>query len=185
MNYHKLYSRLKSGDRSVLAELFNTYHHEFIHFVEKNHSFRRDFIEDAFVDAIIIFHDNIQFGRVGPTINSSVKTYLFSIAKFLLLKDYRERREYLFENLDLFFPGRLNDLNIDSNFEENLEKLKECFEKLSTPCKEILIKFYYESSTYDQIVSDLKYSNLDSARTQKYNCIQNLKRLMKNHRNDY
>ena len=45
-------------------------------------------IEDIFQDALIALYENAQNGKLD-TIKSSLKTYLFSISKFMLFKKFK------------------------------------------------------------------------------------------------
>ncbi len=177
--YKKLYPRLKEGDYFALVEIRNRHQKAFVRFIESRYQFRQDQIEDAFTDALIVLLNNVQYGKLGEKLSSSLKTYLFSVGRFLLLQEHRKRKEFIFDNLDHYFPEGSVDPYTDDESSLELDQLKASFKKLSPPCQELLRKYYYQGYSYEEIVESLDYASIESARSQRYNCMQTLKKLIK------
>ena len=60
--------------------------------------------------------------------------------------------------------------------ELDIEKMNACMENLGEPCKTLLKDFYVYKLSMDEISEKFGYTNSDNAKTQKYKCLQRLKR---------
>ncbi len=61
--------------------------------------------------------------------------------------------------------------------EEQVMILRYCLDKLGDPCNTLLKKFYYEQCNMVEICEEMGYKNPESARNQKYKCLQRLRKL--------
>ncbi|HLR49439.1 MAG TPA: hypothetical protein VK076_02575, partial [Candidatus Sphingobacterium stercoripullorum] len=62
--------------------------------------------------------------------------------------------------------------------ERKFNKLSKALDLLGEPCKSVIISFYLKDKTMKEISLKMGYSNSDSAKNQKYKCLQRLKKLM-------
>ena len=86
MSDKQLIKQLKNRDRNALKEVYNDYRREFFKFANRYET-DQSTLEDIFQDALIALYENAQNGKLD-TIKSSLKTYLFSIGKFMLFKKF-------------------------------------------------------------------------------------------------
>lgn len=59
--------------------------------------------------------------------------------------------------------------------EEREKKVRDVVDKIGKPCAPLLIKFYWNDLSWEQIAQDLGYSNANSAKTQKNKCMSKIK----------
>ena len=59
------------------------------------------------------------------------------------------------------------------------DEIKEVVEAMDTPCAPLLLKFYWEGYSMDEIAIQLGYANANSAKTQKNKCMNKLKAIFK------
>ena len=64
------------------------------------------------------------------------------------------------------------DLDYDSDEEEQLQVLEQVISKVSEKCQKIFNLFYFQKKSMQEIADLLGFSNLNSAKTQKYKCIE-------------
>jgi DNA-directed RNA polymerase specialized sigma24 family protein len=62
--------------------------------------------------------------------------------------------------------------------ENNLNLISRCFDQLGDPCHTLLDLFYYQKKSMEEITVELNYKNTDSAKNQKYKCIERLRKLV-------
>ena len=55
--------------------------------------------------------------------------------------------------------------------------MKKALENLGEPCKTIIQDFYIHNLSMQDICEKFGYTNTDNAKTQKYKCLQRLKKL--------
>lgn len=65
--------------------------------------------------------------------------------------------------------------------EERARKVQEIVNQMGLPCAPLLLKFYWDKLSWEQIAQELNYSNANSAKTQKNKCMNKLKASYKNH----
>ncbi|RZL13780.1 MAG: sigma-70 family RNA polymerase sigma factor, partial [Pedobacter sp.] len=74
-------------------------------------------------------------------------------------------------------------LTVDEDVEQqqqtdlDFEKMKDALEKLGEPCRTIIQDFYLNNLSMQDICEKFGYTNTDNAKTQKYKCLQRLKKL--------
>lgn len=61
--------------------------------------------------------------------------------------------------------------------EKRFEKLGSAIDMLGEPCRSLLKDFYYQDLSMTEIAEKFGYTNADNAKTQKYKCLQRLKKL--------
>lgn len=130
----------------------------------------QELAKDIYQQSILIFYENIQSGRL-TLLTSQVKTYLFSIGRNKYYEAVREQKKS-----DDFKPEDIDDESLP---EELLQKVETNLERLGEPCRSLLVEYYYHKRSMEQLVVMFDYKNADSAKNQKYKCLERLRKLMK------
>ncbi len=127
--------------------------------------------EEIFNDSLVlmiekVFHPDFQ-------LTSKLTTYLYGINRFLLKNELRKQNK---NNHDLEWSDTLiisdEDLGYDFEKEKQLTLMEQILEQISEKCKEILRMFYFQKQNMESIASRLDFSSVNSAKTQKYKCIE-------------
>ena len=61
--------------------------------------------------------------------------------------------------------------------EMNLEIISHSFDQLGEPCHELLEQFYFHRKSMDEICATMGYKNPESAKNQKYKCMERLRKM--------
>lgn len=171
---------LKQGDEAVIRDVYQEFRPGFLLFA-KRYDLDGDTILDVYQDAIMALCENAKKGNLD-SLSSSLKTYLFSIGKYMIYDRLRkEKKQVIFENIENFH-FEWEEYSDESNNEE-IKQLQASFSKMGSKCREILLLFYYEERTLDEITELMEYENKDVAKSQKSRCIKSLKELIKTGRN--
>ncbi len=85
------------------------------------------------------------------------------------------------------YGGDIHDFQEYSPVEEDVEdqnerdsqftKMQSALQLLGEPCKTIIEDFYINNRSMQEICESFGYTNADNAKTQKYKCLQRLKKL--------
>lgn len=147
----------------------------------RNHTpFNEDDLADLFQECVIIFCQNVRKQRLTE-LTSSVRTYLFGIAKNLIQAKLRT-------NDRMSFPGEENlifpldfDLGAESQMieHEEIERITRAIGQLSQPCQQILKLTYFEQMKSAAIATILKYSSEEVVRVQRKRCLDKLRNIFK------
>lgn len=137
-----------------------------------------DDVKDLIQDCIIITYENIVSGLFLE--RSSVVTYLFSICKNRWLTYLQRRRNRMvpLENYSSIMNIAYED-NTEDEINNQSKYVHELLSKSTDRCKEILVFFYYDSLSMEQIAEKLGYTNADNAKNQKAKCMDKLRKVVK------
>lgn len=173
-----LFEQLKNGNTSVLETIYKEYRNPFLSFGSK-YSIDQEELLDIYQDSIIALFDNISNGKV-ESLDSSLKTYLFSIGKYMIFKKLKRIEKIDELSIDVArlknYTVLIDDENEFSSNELNL--FKNCFNKLGNQCQELLQLFYYRGYTLEEIQEKLSYDNYNVVKSQKSRCLRHLKELI-------
>lgn len=171
----------KEADDTALKEVYVSYRASFINFARK-YELGEDEILDIYQDAIIALRENFVSGKIEE-LNSSIKTYLFSIGKYKIYAHLRENKKMRVLE-DYNTPeAEVEDLDFSSGEESLSEQqvmLKAGLEKMGKSCRLILELFYYRGMTIDEIRVSQNYENNNTVKSQKSRCLKTLKNMILN-----
>ena len=166
---------LKHNNDAVLRALYKKYYNLVLKYVVNN-SGNSEAAADIYQETIIVLYETVQ--KPSFELNCQLSTFIFSIAKRLWLKQLRGNG-----NMTRFAEGEAeNVVDVTEEITEHLkkesdiQKMNTCMEDLGEPCKTILKDFYVYRLSMDEISEKFGYTNSDNAKTQKYKCLQRLKR---------
>ncbi len=178
MENHSLIEKIKNKDgEAELKEIYDKYRNEFLIWAMRKHSCTKEEAKDVFQQSVIIFYENIIYGKVKE-ITSQVKTYIFSIGKNKILELSRQKSKQQFNSEDYMFAGQdifYNDF--DDVYEEKIQKIEQCISKIGDPCKKLLVEFYYHKRPMIDIAEIMDYKNSDTVKNLKYKCLKRLKKI--------
>ena len=175
----KLFNELRHGNTTMLEIIYTENRRPFIKFARKYGVLEVDAL-DIYQDAIIAFQDNIVSGKIN-SIGSSTQTYLFSIGKFMIFKFFnRNNHEVAITENDI---KKLKEEFDFSNFEQTKDNqyqklVNSCFNELTKKCHEVLLLYYYNGLTLEEIQSYLGYDNYNVVKSQKSRCLKSLKEII-------
>ncbi|MCA6437870.1 MAG: RNA polymerase sigma factor [Bacteroidota bacterium] len=168
-------SGLKANNNEILNALYKKYYHLVLKLVVNN-SGNSDLAQDLYQETIIAVYENVQ--KPQFQLNCQLQTYIYSIAKRLWLKQLKKNgNTYLFKEEE---ENDLVDVTEDVGFhlekENNILKMNTSLGLLGEPCKTLIQDFYVNKKSMDEIAEKFGYTNADNAKTQKYKCLQRLKK---------
>lgn len=135
--------------------------------------------QDVFQEAIMVLYDNLQ--KEDFVLTSSIRTFLYAVSHRMWLKNLTRNTT---KNVSLDFSAEegveMWDFALEQHHEQErkFNKLSKALDLLGEPCKSVIVSFYLKDKTMKEISLKMGYSNSDSAKNQKYKCLQRLKKLM-------
>ncbi len=166
---------LRHNQDAVLRALYKKYYNLVLKYVVNN-SGSSEAAADIYQETLIVLYENVQ--KPGFELNCQLQTFIFSIAKRLWLKQIRKAGHTLRfkedEEDEVVDVGE--EITEHLKKESDIEKMNACMENLGEPCKTLLKDFYVYKLSMEEISEKFGYTNADNAKTQKYKCLQRLKR---------
>lgn len=166
---------LKNNNDVVLRALYKKYYNIVLKYVVNN-SGNSELAADVYQETIIVLYETVQ--KPDFVLNCQLQTFIFSIAKRLWLKQLRKSGQIIRfkEDEEDEVVDVSEEISEHLKKESDIEKMTSCMENLGEPCKTILKDFYVYKLSMDEISEKFGYTNSDNAKTQKYKCLQRLKR---------
>ena len=167
---------LLNGNNDVLSALYKKYYNIVLKFILYN-SGTSAAAQDIYQETIIVLFESVK--KPGFELKCQLQTYIFSIAKRLWLKELKKNgKTFLFKESE---ENNLVDVSEDlKEFDEKeaeIEKMNNSLIDLGEPCSELIKDFYINKLSMEQIAEKFGYTNADNAKTQKYKCLQRLKKI--------
>jgi RNA polymerase sigma factor (sigma-70 family) len=157
-------------DNLILQYIYKQYYYNINYFIRKNQGSEDD-ASDIFQEAIIIIYRKIKDNDLIFE-KSSFKGYLFSVCRFLWLKQLEKRRiEKEKLNDSLPYQEDLYDDNLNELVEKNERYglYQKHFSTLSTDCQK-LMQLFFEKVSLKDIAKVMGYKSEKYAKKRKFKC---------------
>jgi RNA polymerase sigma factor (sigma-70 family) len=91
----------------------------------------------------------------------------------------RKRREQpVVEDLE-FVTANNNPTALDDLIKnEHVDSIRNALNRLGEPCKKLLMLYYWEELSMEEIAEELGFANAETAKSKKYQCKEMLKKLL-------
>jgi RNA polymerase sigma-70 factor (ECF subfamily) len=168
------------NDELMLKKLYKTYKVSFLSFARK-YNLESDELDDVFQEAFIILRNHALSGKLSD-IKSSMKTYLFGIAKNLIFNNLKRNAQtiHLVEEHNIQQIDSTNSVEIlEEKMSHEQKILRHFFNHLGEKCKDVLTLAFYRGLTNEEIAFLRNYESEAVVRSQKSRCLKNLKELIK------
>lgn len=164
-----------NNSEAMLKRIYIAYFPMVLQLVISNNG-NEDDAKDIYQEAIIVLYNKVRAGNFE--LSSKLKTFIYSICRRLWLKRLTQMSRYGGDIHDLqeHLPV---DEDIINHEEKDIQfgKMAGALSLLGEPCKTIIEDFYINDRSMQEICEKFGYTNADNAKTQKYKCLQRLKKL--------
>jgi len=164
-----------NNSESAIKRLYVAYFPMVLQLIINNNGTPDD-AKDIYQEAIIVLYNKIKKGDFE--LSSKLKTFLYSVCRRLWLKRLSQMNRYGGDLKDFqdFLPV---EEEVEDQDERNIQfsKMQSALGMLGEPCRTIIEDFYIKNRSMQEICESFGYTNADNAKTQKYKCLQRLKKL--------
>jgi len=164
-----------NDSKEILNRLYITYFPMVLQLVLNNNGSEDD-AKDVFQESVIVLYNKVKSGNFE--LNSKLKTFLYSVCRRLWLKrlNAQSRTVRNLEDFSDFLPVE-EDLEKHEEKDRQYAMMEHALNQLGEPCKTIIEDYYIQNRSMQEICLKFGYTNADNAKTQKYKCLQRLKKL--------
>lgn len=176
----ELLAELAAGNRAATEEVYNRHYPVITRWIQKNGGTIPD-AADVYQEAIVVLYEKAQ--NEGFRLSCKIGTYLFAVSKNLWYKKVQKLQKE---------PGNLpdgagQDGRTDWAYEDDIKahqereiyysQLNSALDQIGEPCSSLLKAFYQHDKSMQEIATEFGYTNTDNAKTQKYKCLNRLRKL--------
>ena len=168
-----LVDKLKNEDNASFEVLYKFYFPSVATHITHNFGSTED-AEDIFQEAIIVLLQKVR--QTDFVLTSSLKTYLFAIAKNLWLKRLRDNKLIPVDNFEKY-KDQSETLTFELQTEPTKEeKVASWLTKITENCQRILKAIFFYKEPMGILMQKMGWKNKHTAANQQYKCIQQVKR---------
>jgi RNA polymerase sigma factor (sigma-70 family) len=174
----RLLDALRHGNEDALVELFRQNRRPITSLVTRNQGSEDD-AEDILQEALVVLWERVRRGSFEY--QAKLSTFIYATAKNIWFRRLARRRREL-PATDEALDVATNDATPLEELEENERMLavQKAMEQLGNPCRDLLLLFYWEERSMEEIAVKLGFANADTVKSKKYQCKKSLERLVKN-----
>lgn len=169
VNEAELFERIQKGDEKALEVIYIKYYRMMTKLVITN-SGTEDEARDIYQDALVVFWQKARSGNLILT--SKMSTFIYSICQNLWRKELDRKKRLSNEAKD-------SSETIDMDSPEREKIIAKCLDQLGETCRKVLMYYYFDEMSMQEIADKLGFANTDTAKTKKYKCKQKLDELVK------
>ena len=145
-----------------------------------------DLLSEIYQESVVRLWKNIKNGKLSENnLTTSLAGYLYSVGRLVALEILRRENITLKNTIN---EDDLSKLKADTMAGEWLGceteqeiAVRKAVYAMGEPCSPLLLMFYWDKLSWEAIASELHYKDANSAKTQKYKCIQKLKAIFRKH----
>jgi RNA polymerase sigma factor (sigma-70 family) len=132
---------------------------------------RSEDAEDIYQEALIVFYKKA--AEPDFTLSSGISTYLYSICRYMWMDRLRKNQKYNTDNIRIDENAPADPEIIAAIESENQLMLAEkAIAELGERCRELLLLFYFHSKKLKDIAAKMGYNSENTAKNQKYKCLE-------------
>jgi RNA polymerase sigma factor (sigma-70 family) len=164
-----LITGLRKGDARAYEYLYRDVRQLIVHLVVFNNGTPDDGI-DLLQEAMMVLFHHLQ--KPDFVLTCKVKTYLYSICRN---KWFYYLRKNKMEYFDISEYADIPDQTPDMETWTRDQQLKELINKMGDPCRKVLLYYYFEGLSLEEIALQLNLKNANVAKVRRFRCMAKLK----------
>ena len=169
MDEKEVFERIQKGDEKALELIYKKYYRMMTKLVITNSGTEEE-ARDVYQDALVVFWQKARSGNLVMT--AKMSTYIYSICQNLWRKELDRKKRLSHEEKD-----GSQSMDLDSPEREKI--IARCLDQLGETCRKVLMYYYFEEMSMQEIAEKLGFANTDTAKTKKYKCKQKLDEMVK------
>jgi RNA polymerase sigma factor (sigma-70 family) len=169
-----LLAELAAGSRAAAERVYNQHYPIITKWIHKNGGNEPD-AADIYQEAMVILYEKAQNEEFR--LSCKIGTYLFAVSKNLWHKKLQKLQKgpgYLNDETEIAYE---DDIKAHQEREIHYGQLNAALSQLGEPCSSLLKAFYQHDMSMQDIAKEFGYTNPDNAKTQKYKCLNRLRKL--------
>jgi RNA polymerase sigma factor (sigma-70 family) len=158
---------LISRDERILREYYGLYYQSVRRYVISNNGNDED-ARDLFQDVMLVLFQKVRQEQF--TLTCSLKTYLYSVSRFLWLKELGKRKWISYKAVEHedFIDADEDVVSVNEK-NERLLFFRKCFDKLSENCRKVL-SLFNEGFTIAEITRLMGFKSEQHTKNRRYRC---------------
>jgi RNA polymerase sigma factor (sigma-70 family) len=173
----RLLDRIRRGDEDALVTLYRQSCKSVTALVTRNSGTERD-AGELLQEALVILWERVRQGRFRH--DARLETFLYATCRNLWLRRLARARREIPRELDPDESASDDPSPLDQLIEsEESAMIGNALRRLGEPCRSLLVLFYWEEASMEEIAARLGFANAETAKSKKYQCKKALQDMLK------
>jgi RNA polymerase sigma factor (sigma-70 family) len=167
---------IRKGDEEALVALYESNRKAIAVYITRNNGTSDD-ADDMLQEALVILWERIRSGRFEYT--AQLNTFIYGTVKNLWSHRLRQKKRFSSAeiNPDEHEDDTLSILDIMIET-ERAEMVRSALKTIGEQCRRLLLLFYWEEKSMEEIAGQLGFANASTAKAKKYQCKKALERAL-------
>ena len=171
-NDAKILDLIRKGDEEALVMLYESNRRPVVSLVTRNNGSADD-AEDVLQDSLIVLWERVRVGHFEY--KAKLSTFVYATAKNLWSQHLRRKGREVAGELDPDGEESSDPSPLESLIaSEQAALVSKALNKIGEGCRKLLLLFYWDEMSMDEIAAKLGFANADTAKAKKYQCKKNL-----------
>ncbi len=168
---------IRSGDENALVELYRSNRRSITAFVTRN-SGSTDDAEDMLQEALIVLWERVRSGRFEPT--AAISTFVYATVRNMWLRKLAASRREVRGDEDPDGQPDAGASPLEAMIgDEQAALIRDALDALGEPCRTLLLLFYWDELSMEEIAGRMGFANAETAKSKKYQCKKALESLLR------
>ncbi len=173
----RILDMIRKGDEQALVTLYESNRKMISAFIARNNGTHDDY-EDMLQEAIVILWERVRSGRFEYS--SKLSTFLFGTVKNIWLRRLAKAKREVPTDLQSEDQEDPASSVLDTLIEnEETLAVRTAIGKIGEQCRKLLLLFYWEECSMEQIAEQMGFANAETVKSKKYQCKKSLERFLK------
>jgi RNA polymerase sigma factor (sigma-70 family) len=133
-----------------------------------------DDAEDVLQESVVIAWERVRTGAFQP--NARLSTFVYAVARHIWLRRLARSRREVHAVVDEIPSGDLSFLD-EMEADEGRATFESAFRRLEATCRTLLLLYYWERLSMEEIGKAMGFANADTVKAKKYQCKKRLSEL--------
>ena len=172
----RILDQMRRGDEEALVKLYKQNERPVTAFVIRNNGTQDD-AEDMLQEAIVVLWERVVTGKYEHS--AKLSTFIFATVKNMWLRRLARARREVVSDMSLDAGPDDEKSALDSVVEnEEASLMAAALNKLGDPCRTLLLLYYWEELSMEEIARRMGFANSDTVKSKKYQCKKALEKLL-------
>lgn len=159
---------MRRGDEEALVILFGANRRAVTSYV-RNNSGTADDAEDMLQEALIVLWEKVRTGNFHY--DAKLSTFIVAVVKNLWLRRLARQRKESPDPLEFERRANTDPSPLDELIESDRAKqVRDALERLGEPCRKLLLLFYWDEYSLEEIATAMGFANAETVKSKKYQC---------------
>lgn len=172
-----------ANDQAVITAYYKRQREPFIRDISKNFRItNKERLTDIFQESFVRFWRNIRRKKLTEAnLTGSLAGYLYKVGENVVKETFRREGKCIAVDIENERIPHIDPVGMEivrGVEDEQKVMIRRTVTNMGEPCATLLLEFYWDKHSWETIAIDHNYADANSAKTQKYKCIQKLKALL-------